>query len=320
MRIVCLSDTHHMFLSVKVPPGDLLLHAGDHSRTGTVEEVRASADWLRAQPHRHKVVLGGNHDFCLEVPGTSGPEMFAGLTYLEDQQVEVEGLSIYGSPWTPEFGRRWAYQKPRGDSLVEVWNGIPQGTDVLVTHGPPAGLGDFTVRGEPAGCQDLLRRVRQVKPALHLFGHIHEGYGYRRQGETLFVNGSSCSIGYVYMQPPHVFDWDGKAFQPVQCWHPSEPLWEFLVSRQGSPLRLRPDECRAAAEMGHGFWVDQRECGGVRFSPMQPSDLAHLSGLPLSFNVRLQEHWYRLLNDNPWPTIADIPRLGQIKISNAEKT
>lgn len=314
MRIVCLSDTHHMFLSAKVPAGDLLLHAGDHSRTGTVEEVRASADWLRAQPHRHKVVLGGNHDFCLEVPGTSGPEMFAGMTYLQDHSVEVEGLRIHGSPWTPEFGRRWAYQKPRGDRLVEVWNLIPEGIDVLMTHGPPAGLGDFTVRGEPAGCADLLRRVRQVKPALHLFGHIHEGYGHRYDGDTLFVNGSSCSIGYIYMQPPHVLDWDGKTFHPVRCWHPSEPLWEFLVSRQGPPLCLRPEECPAAAEMGHGFWLDERGGGRVVFSPMQPRDQRPMAGrLPLSFNVRLQEHWYRLLNDNCWPTIADVPSLGVLR-------
>lgn len=300
-----------MFLSVKVPPGDLLLHAGDHSRRGTVEEVRASADWLRAQPHAHKVVLAGNHDFCLEMAGTSGSEIFAGMTYLQDEAVEIAGMRIYGSPWTPEFGR-WAFQKARGPASAEVWDQIPDGLDILLTHGPPAGIGDMTVRGEHAGCEDLLRRVRHARPALHLFGHIHEGYGVRRLEDTLYVNGSCCSVGYIYLQPPHVFDWDGRTFHPVSCWHPAEPLWEYLVSRHGSPRALALDELPAAVEMGHAFWLCQAGDETVGFSPVLPAQLrreADPGRRALSFGVRLQEHWYGLLSDNPWGKAEAVPHL-----------
>lgn len=298
-----------MFLSVKVPPGDLLVHAGDHSRTGSVEEVRASADWLRAQPHPHKVVLAGNHDFCLEVPGL-GAEIFAGMSYLQDQIAEIHGLRIYGSPWTPEFGR-WAFQRARGTESAEVWDRIPEGVDMLVTHGPPAGIGDLTVRDQLAGCEELRRRVREIRPALHLFGHIHEGYGLVRHGETLFVNASSCSVGYIYMQPPHVFDWDGKAFHPVQVWHAGEPLWEFLVARQGAP---RPASLHGGAtELGHAFWMEEQSGGGIRVSPRRPGETESPEGprrQGLTFGVRLQDHWYRLLSDNPWKDFAAVPHLG----------
>lgn len=214
MRIVLLSDTHHLFAHVEVPPGDLLVHTGDHSQRGTVAEVSASASWLRGLPHRHKVVLAGNHDFCLQRAGTEGHEMFAGMTYLLDQAVEIEGLRIYGSPWTPRFGE-WAYQLERGEPIAESWRKIPDDTQMLLTHGPPAGIGDLTVRGQRAGCRDLMDRVYQVKPLLHVYGHIHEGYGQVREGGTLFVNASICSFGYTHLQPVQVFDWDGRDFQPV---------------------------------------------------------------------------------------------------------
>lgn len=52
-------------------------------------------------------------------------------------------------------------------------------TDVLVTHTPakwhrdlPVGLGD----------EWLLREAWRVKPALHVFGHVHAGYGRQKVG------------------------------------------------------------------------------------------------------------------------------------------
>ena len=63
MRIVCLSDTHNLHDRIRVPEGDLLLHAGDATSRGTEKEVSVFADWLAGLPHRHKVVVAGNHDF-----------------------------------------------------------------------------------------------------------------------------------------------------------------------------------------------------------------------------------------------------------------
>ena len=195
MRIVCLSDTHNLHDRIEVPEGDLLLHAGDATRRGTAEEVAAFLDWLAAQPHRHKVLVAGNHDFLFE----REPDLASGLVrdaiYLRDAGVEIEGLKIWGSPWQPWF-HDWAFNLQRGAPLREKWDHIPPGTDVLITHGPPYGIFDRVDRGELVGCADLLDAVGRIKPRLHLFGHIHEGYGREMRDGTTFVNASICDVAY----------------------------------------------------------------------------------------------------------------------------
>jgi Icc-related predicted phosphoesterase len=204
MRIVCLSDTHNLHDRIRVPEGDLLLHAGDATNRGTEKEVSAFTDWLAAQPHRHKVVVAGNHDFLFErQPGVARAHVH-GAVYLQDDAVEIEGIRIWGSPWQPEF-YDWAFNLPRGAALREKWDLIPEGTDVLITHGPPQGVRDG-VDGRPEGCADLLEAVRRVRPRLHLFGHIHEGYGREERDGTTFVNASICDRGYRPVNPPVVVD------------------------------------------------------------------------------------------------------------------
>lgn len=195
MRIVCLSDTHNLQDHIHVPEGDLLLHAGDFTRRGTEPEVAPFLDWLAAQPHRHKVLVAGNHDFLFEREPARARALVRGAVYLEDTGVEIEGLRIWGSPWQPWF-HDWAFNLRRGAPLREKWDRIPPDTDVLVTHGPPFGLFDRTDTGEDAGCADLLEAVRRVRPRLHLFGHIHEGYGRETRDGTTFVNASICDRAY----------------------------------------------------------------------------------------------------------------------------
>jgi Icc-related predicted phosphoesterase len=96
-------------------------------------------------------------------------------------------VKFYGSPWQPAFND-WAFNLPRGKPLAEVWAKIPEGVDVLITHGPPKGFGDETKGGKGEGCEDLLERVRAARPRLHLFGHIHESGGAWTEGATTFVN------------------------------------------------------------------------------------------------------------------------------------
>ena len=64
---VCVSDTHNLHGTLPtLPQGDVLLHAGDFTMRGKPEEVQRFAEWWHAQPHPQKVVIAGNHDFCLE--------------------------------------------------------------------------------------------------------------------------------------------------------------------------------------------------------------------------------------------------------------
>ncbi|KAG2412059.1 hypothetical protein HFD88_009615 [Aspergillus terreus] len=66
IRVVCISDTHSLEWT-DVPDGDLLIHAGDLCNDGSVREIQAAVDWLRSLPHRHKVVICGNHDSYFDV-------------------------------------------------------------------------------------------------------------------------------------------------------------------------------------------------------------------------------------------------------------
>lgn len=215
MRIVFLSDTHGLHDQVEVPEGDLLLHAGDLTGRGRLEELAAAADWLRSLPHRHKVLIAGNHDFCLEQQPQAARALLHGLTYLEDESCQCEGLKIYGSPWQPWF-HDWAFNLRRGEPLRRVWAGIPEDTEILMTHGPPEGILDRCLDGREVGCQQLLQRVQEIRPRLHLFGHIHEAYGQKTVDETLFVNGSACTLQYKPVQKPWVLEQseDLKGYRP----------------------------------------------------------------------------------------------------------
>ena len=207
LRLVCLSDTHGLHDRIDVPDGDLLLHAGDFTKRGRESEVEDFARFLERLPHRHKIVVAGNHDFLFERDAERARELLANVTYLEDSGVSVEGLAVWGSPWQPWF-HDWAFNLPRGAALAERWEQIPPSTDVLITHGPAHGLLDVTVRGQRVGCEELTRALERVRPGLHVCGHIHEGYGHVHRDETLCVNASNCDFGYQPVQPPIVVEWD----------------------------------------------------------------------------------------------------------------
>jgi predicted phosphodiesterase len=200
---------------VAVPEGDVLLHAGDFTRRGTEEEVRAFGGFLARLAHREKVVVAGNHDFLFE----SEPERARGLlgevTYLQDAGVTLAGIRVWGSPWQPWF-HDWAFNLPRGAALAEKWALVPEGVDVLVTHGPPLGVMDRVWDGRRVGCEELARAITRIRPRVHLFGHIHEGYGVRQEGGVLSINASSCNLLYRPVNPAVVIDWDGEAWRLVQ--------------------------------------------------------------------------------------------------------
>lgn len=213
-RIVCLSDTHGRHDALVIPDGDVVVHAGDMTMGGRTAEVEEFAAWFAGLPHAHKIVIAGNHDWLFERSPTRARNILGNVTYLLDEAVEVAGLRIWGSPWQPWFFD-WAFNLRRGVALREKWDLIPADTDVLITHGPPHGFLDSVGRStafapdgivEHVGCEELLVALDRVQPALHVFGHIHEGYGQARLGETILVNASNCDADYRPVNPPVVVD------------------------------------------------------------------------------------------------------------------
>ena len=206
MKIVCVSDTHlvHEKTRLGIPDGDLLIHAGDGTFKGTSKEIVTFNGWLASLPHRRKVLIAGNHDWLFEKrPEAARALLSPSITYLRDERVELDGLRLYGSPWQPEFAE-WAFNLPRGPKLAEKWARIPEGIDILITHGPPRDILDRTSDGRNEGCDDLLKAVYRVKPRFHVFGHIHESYGTVTKHDTTFVNASLCDENYRAANAPIV--------------------------------------------------------------------------------------------------------------------
>ena len=225
MKIVFISDTHNLHGQMPpVPDGDILIHAGDATMMGRMNEIAAFGLWFRSLPHKYKVFVPGNHDWMFQKNrmmalsilnnGLIGGERKEAIMYLEDSMTTVEGLKIWGSPWQPTFFD-WAFNVDRGAAIKRYWDAIPEGLDILVTHGPPMGIHDQIAAhlgSEHLGCEELMAAVERVKPKIHVFGHIHGGYGQTQYVNTLFINAAICNEGYKAVNDPIVIELpDGKA-------------------------------------------------------------------------------------------------------------
>ena len=208
MRIVCISDTHTQH-GVAIPPGDVLVHAGDLTHSGEWPVIGKALRWIAKAPHPHKIVIAGNHDWAFQHRPDELPDYLPhGVTYLEDSGIEIGGLKFWGSPWQPRF-HNWAFNLKRGPEIAAKWELIPDDTDVLITHGPAFGiLDDLPGGGGGVGCKDLLRRVETLpRLRLHVFGHIHHGYGMVTDARGRhFVNACICDEVYRQSNRPIVVD------------------------------------------------------------------------------------------------------------------
>ena len=209
-KIVCLSDTHNCNEQIAVPNGDILIHAGDATIRGTEHEVEDFLAWFSSLPHKYKIFVAGNHDWLFETNNRYARLLTANfnIKYLQDSSTIIEGLKIYGSPWQPRF-YDWAFNLTRGAEIAEKWKLIPDETDILITHGPPHGILDEVPRKffvENTGCEELRKKVEEIRPKLHVFGHIHCGYGQTEKFGVKFINASNCDESYEPTQPPIVID------------------------------------------------------------------------------------------------------------------
>ncbi|MGQ0541098.1 MAG: metallophosphoesterase [Blastocatellia bacterium] len=212
-RIVCLSDTHNCNSQIAVPDGDILIHSGDATITGTVEEIKLFNKWFSNLPHKRKIFVAGNHDWLFERNNDFARTLLNGeIIYLQDSPTEIDGLKIYGSPWQPRF-YDWAFNLMRGEELSRKWKLIPNDTNILITHGPPNGILDEVPRSwgiDYTGCEELRKRIEEIavfgKLKLHLFGHIHCGYGVHDEFGVKFINASNCDEAYKPVNPPIVID------------------------------------------------------------------------------------------------------------------
>lgn len=210
MIIDCISDLHGYY--PKLEGGDLLILAGDYTAKGTSSEYFIFCEWLKAQNYKKKVMIAGNHDMCIYNGNFYFNDEWMGATWLNDSGCEYEGLKIWGSPWSLWFSginpRCTAFTGNEGH-LKEKYDKIPYNTDILITHSPPYSALDeienySTGKIQNVGSVSLAESVRKIKPKLHVFGHIHEGYGKDSQSfyPTLCINASHVDRYYNPINNP----------------------------------------------------------------------------------------------------------------------
>lgn len=196
MTILHLSDTHgsHRKLG-SLPDADVIVHSGDFTMAGTEREAIDFINWFCDLPYKYKVFIAGNHDMCLASGGTiSGLD--ANCHYLYNSGVMIDGVNFYGVPVFIEDAFN--------GSKEQHYKAIPQNTDVLITHEPPHGILDFD-DDYHYGNETLLACVKEIKPRLHLFGHIHVAQGTLGCGGTTFSNATLLSEDYHLAAQPFLF-------------------------------------------------------------------------------------------------------------------
>jgi Icc-related predicted phosphoesterase len=212
-RIVAISDTHGFHRKIMIPNGDIFVHCGDITRAGEMDTILDFADWLKELPHVMKVIVPGNHDFAFDISSAKFNKRaeealyeVAGVHYLLDSIRVIEGLKFFGSPWVPNLSS-WAFYDRNRDRFERA----PTDIDVLVTHGPPAGVrdGSTSPSGESHhhGSKHLLRYVnRCAQLRLHVFGHVHQGYGIISGESPMFANAATCDEDYKPVNAPIVIE------------------------------------------------------------------------------------------------------------------
>ncbi|KAI0362286.1 Metallo-dependent phosphatase [Trametes cingulata] len=183
IRIVCISDTHGLHSRLPpLPDGDILVHAGDLTNSGTEKEVRRALDWLRTTRFQHKIFIAGNHDRALHRPEWREPILadYPDLIYLQDSSatLKIRGhdFIVYGTPRTPYYRRSHPFSYKRNNHPEHWITSIPKALDILVTHSPP--MGHLDIAG--LGCKHLAKRLWSARPRIHVFGHLHGGRGVAR--------------------------------------------------------------------------------------------------------------------------------------------
>lgn len=193
-----------------IPDGEVLIHAGDCTGSGSLSALDDFTKWLRSLPHSHKILIAGNHDFCFEKQPTESRRMCEerGISYLRGESISIGGVNFYGFPWQPIY-RFMAFNAREGE-LKGRLKLVPDNTNVLVSHGPALHTLDY-IPSEKAhvGCRALAKRIEQL-PNLkaHICGHIHESYGLlvRESDGLKCVNASTCTEDYKPSNTPIIID------------------------------------------------------------------------------------------------------------------
>ena len=196
MRLVLISDIHDR--PDTVPPGDVLILAGDIICGDDAASLRSDLAWIKSLGFKNALAVLGNHDLVLthllktQSETARGLLASAGVTLLQDSDTIIDGLRFYGVDWRSAAA-------------------IPAGSDVVVSHCPAKGMVDQRQppTSEHLGDGWLAKQIEVVKPRLVVSGHFHGGYGRAERDGTIFVNCSLANEARELANEPQIMDLEG---------------------------------------------------------------------------------------------------------------
>lgn len=258
IKVVCISDTHTKIPPQALPKGDILIHAGDLTNTGSRAQIQQTIDWLKSHQKpwpgsrngfMHIVAICGNHDSYLDERSRSAHDKahknqvlsWGKIHYLQHSSITLpfldgRRLKIYGAPQIPKCGgKEFAFQYERGQ---DAWsNTVPDDVDILVTHNPPKWHLDLATSGG-LGDEYELQEIWRTKPTLQICGHVHSGYGkeylWWDRGQKLFEDFRERVYGSgkaQFSQTPVV-----ELFDPMLYLKGMQLIWEDLKGLAWSRL------------------------------------------------------------------------------------
>lgn len=214
MKICIISDTHtkHKLIGLKKYEADVLIHCGDITGNGGIAAITDFLSWFNeVEGFRYKIFIAGNHDWLFQRNNSLARQVVedvgkGDIIYLENEEKVIENIKFYGTPVQPPFCN-WAFNvfEPK---LTEYWKIIPDDTDVLITHSPPYMIGDYVPHSmQHEGSPSLYKEVTdRIKPKVHCFGHIHEGYGIKELYGINFINASCLDGDYMAVNDPVIIE------------------------------------------------------------------------------------------------------------------
>lgn len=219
LKVFAISDTHNQHQKIHIPECDILIHAGDFTGRGSEIEVMNFLSWFsKLTQVKHKVLIAGNHDFAMQKPKFVSTIDFKslGVNYLMDSSITIDGIKIYGTPWTPYF-YDWAFNGLEDESgneypggpgpsarpdkdhpyLLNVYSSIDHDADIVMCHGPCYNVLDRTLEGLHVGSKRLWEVVNSIKPYAFICGHIHSQRGSTNRNGIVFYNACNLDDNYI---------------------------------------------------------------------------------------------------------------------------
>jgi Icc-related predicted phosphoesterase len=225
MKLWVISDSHGFHRYLDVPEVDMAIFCGDESNSfdpaKNCYEAKDFLDWYNELKIPYKIFVPGNHSTSI-FRGYIRKEEYMNIIWFFNETKIINGLKIFGSPYTPRYGE-WSYMYNRKDAY-KYWDCIEEGTSITINHGPPQGILDLAEdendrsRIVQVGCKTLFSKIKEIKPQLSCFGHIHScrkkgiyNNGVYYNGSTTFVNASCLDHGDNSLSNGYIFEYiNGK--------------------------------------------------------------------------------------------------------------